>query len=68
MAYYYVNRNAQNNGDHEVHKGGCSWMPLEENCISLGDHSGCSTAVLAARKYYYQVNGCYHCATHCHTQ
>ena len=30
MAYYYVNKNAQSNGDHEVHKSGCSWMPLAE--------------------------------------
>ena len=27
MARYYVNDRAQPNGDHEVHKDGCSFMP-----------------------------------------
>ena len=27
MASYYVNNNAQSNGDHEVHTTGCSWLP-----------------------------------------
>lgn len=41
MATYYVNMNAQTNGDHEVHKSGCSFMPNAGNRISLGDHGGC---------------------------
>jgi len=28
---YYVNTNAQANGDHEVHKEGCTKMPLISN-------------------------------------
>ena len=28
MASYYVNRNAQDNGDHEVHLQGCYWSSL----------------------------------------
>jgi len=31
MASYYVNKNAQSNGDHEVHKDGCTFMPEAEN-------------------------------------
>lgn len=27
MASYYVNKNSQNNGDHEVHKSECAYMP-----------------------------------------
>ena len=27
MADYWVNNQAQANGDHEVHVAGCSWMP-----------------------------------------
>lgn len=68
MAQYYVNRNTQLNGDHEVHQLGCSWLPLPENRITLGEHAGCYTAVVAARSYYAQVNGCYYCANYCHTQ
>lgn len=39
MARYYVNKNAQSNGDHEVHKQGCTWMPHEDNRIYLGNFS-----------------------------
>lgn len=28
MAYYYVNDNAQSNGDHEVHVTGCTYLRL----------------------------------------
>jgi len=34
MAYYCVNKNAQANGDHEVHKVGCSFYPNQENRVS----------------------------------
>ena len=37
MARYYVNKNAQQNGDHEVHTTGCQWLPKSENRIYLGD-------------------------------
>ena len=65
---YYVNKNAQENGDHEVHKSNCSWMPHENNRQYLGDFSNCKDAVREAKKYYTQTNGCYYCATACHTQ
>ncbi len=31
MGSYYVNKNAQTNGDHEVHKNPCSYMPETVN-------------------------------------
>lgn len=68
MARYYVNDNAQSNGDHEVHKGDCSRLPAPQNRTYLGDFSYCSSAVSEAKKYYTQVNGCYYCANACHTQ
>ena len=67
MTKYYVSKNAQSNGDHEVHKPGCSYMPQPENRIYLGEHATCHTAVIAARAYYNQVNGCYYCSNDCHT-
>ena len=67
MAQYYVNKNGQPNGDHEVHTTGCSWLPDAVNRIYLGDFSSCSPAVTEARKYYLQVNGCYYCSISCHT-
>ncbi|WP_299221864.1 hypothetical protein [uncultured Aquimarina sp.] len=67
MAKYYVNKNAQSNGDHEVHKEGCSWLPKAENRTYLGDYTGCKPAVRKAKEYYDQVNGCYYCSNECHT-
>lgn len=67
MASYYVNKNAQSNGDHEVHKTGCSFMPEPENRIALGDHATCTTAVTAAKRHYAQSNGCFYCSKACHT-
>ena len=67
MAHYYVNMNAQANGDHEVHEAGCAWLPKPENRIYLGDYLLCATAVSKAREYYSQVNGCYFCSRACHT-
>ncbi len=67
MARYYVNKNAQSNGDHEVHKSGCSWLPNVENRYFLGDYSSCKRAVTEAKKRYSKVNGCYYCSNNCHT-
>ena len=50
MAKYYVNKNAQNNGDHEVHKTGCTFMPEPENRLYLGDFASCHGAVREAKK------------------
>jgi len=68
MALYYVNTRVQPNGDHEVHKQGCSSMPEEGNRILLGDFANCHDAVRKAKEYYSQVNGCYYCSNECHTQ
>lgn len=65
---YYVNGNAQSNGDHEVHEFSCSYLPSEANRLYLGDFTNCTPAVAEARKYYVQVNGCYFCSNACHTQ
>ncbi|PTX58818.1 hypothetical protein C8N46_112126 [Kordia periserrulae] len=67
MAKYYVNKNAQANGDHEVHKSGCLWLPNAENRKYLGEFSNCEDAVEKAKDYYDQVNGCYYCSNDCHT-
>lgn len=67
MANYYVNKNAQSNGDHEVHKSDCSYLPGPQNRLYLGDFASCSPAVTEAKKHYTQANGCYYCANACHT-
>jgi hypothetical protein len=65
MARYVVNRNAQSNGDHEVHVQGCRYFP--SNYTELGDHSACRTAVAEAKRYYPTANGCATCSSACHT-
>jgi hypothetical protein len=67
MPNYYVNNNAQNNGDHEVHKDGCTWLSKIVSKTSLGYHSTCQSAVVAAKKIYRQSNGCATCSPECHT-
>jgi hypothetical protein len=69
MAYYLVNRQAQPNGDHEVHQTTCGYLPALGNQDHLGYFSTCQEAVRAARnRGYRQVNGCYWCSYACHTQ
>ena len=67
MIHYYVNKNAQDNGDHEVHTDECYWLPNAMNREYLGYLDSCQAAVRAARNYYSQVNGCYFCSNACHT-
>jgi alkylhydroperoxidase family enzyme len=65
--HYYVNDNAQANGDHEVHKDGCGWLALAHSKTYLGYFATCREAVETAKLKYRQSNGCAYCATACHT-
>ena len=65
METYVVNRNAQPNGDHEVHKVGCGFFP--SNNMPLGQFTACAPAVLVAKRVYPQSNGCFWCSNECHT-
>lgn len=67
MESYYVNDNAQPNGDHEVHERGCYWLGLTRSKTFLGNFSSCRPAVAEARRRGYNANGCYFCSRACHT-
>jgi len=71
MARFIINKNAQDNGDHEVHNAttGCAHMPNSENQIDLGNHSSCHGAVADAKSRWpdNRINGCYYCCNPCHT-
>jgi hypothetical protein len=67
MALYYVNKNPQDNGDHEVHVSSCSRLPDQDNRLYLGSFETCRPAVTEAKKTYSQSNGCYYCSEDCHT-
>lgn len=65
MADYYVNQRAQANGDHEVHRHDCAYLPALRTY--LGDHASCFSAVAQARRFLPTANGCYFCSPACHT-
>ena len=71
MHRFVINKNAQANGDHEVHNvsTGCSYMPDAQNQIDLGHHMGCQGAVSEAKRRWptNRINGCYYCCRPCHT-
>ncbi|MCT4631282.1 MAG: hypothetical protein N4A76_00930 [Firmicutes bacterium] len=65
--FYYVNTNAQNTGEHEVHAEGCNHMPSISNREYLGYFDSCKDALREARnKGYDKVDGCFYCANECH--
>ena len=63
---YYVNRNAQSNGDHEVHQENCRYFP--SNAKYLGEFSNCKDAVNEAKKTYSTADGCKTCSPTCHSR
>lgn len=65
---YYVNDNAQPNGDHEVHQFGCYWLSLVISKTYLGDFDNCREAVQKAKQTYPTADGCIHCSELCHTR
>ncbi len=69
MTTYYINKNAQSNGDHEVHVPSCSYFPQGANAIRIGDYTNCHDAVAAAKVKWpgSKINGCYYCCNPCHT-
>jgi len=73
MPNYIVNRNAQPNGDNEVHqypRWNCTSpdYPAVHNQVQLGYFAACSGAVSEAKRLgYSKANGCFYCANACHT-
>ncbi len=67
MDKYFVNKQQQSNGEHEVHKEGCSKMPIDKDRKFLGFFNRCKDAVSEALKEYPTANGCFECIPDCHT-
>lgn len=71
MPIFVINKNQQQNGDHEVHNktNGCAFMPEPANQIDLGYHASCRQAVAQAKQQWptNRINGCYYCSNECHT-
>ncbi|QPK64164.1 hypothetical protein IVG45_04100 [Methylomonas sp. LL1] len=67
MAEFYIETNAQPNGDHIVHNANCSLLPAKDAIRYLGSIASCASAVKKAAESFKQVNGCPQCATTCHS-
>jgi hypothetical protein len=62
MAEFYVEINAQSNGDHVVHTADCSLLPSKETVHYLGSISNIKSAVKKATEVLrLPANGCSHC-------
>ena len=70
MPNYCVNKNAQDDGYHEVHDldSRKSCLPEKENQHYLGWLSDCHAAVRKAKESYSKVDGCAYCCKECHTR
>ncbi len=68
MGNYYVNKNAQSTGEHEVHTDGCPHPPNIKNRVSIGLFKTCQGAIRQAKTVYANVDGCAYCCPKCHTR
>ncbi len=69
MEDFYLNKNKQANGDHEVHRSTCYWLPADINREYLGRFTSSFAAILQARAVHgaWRINGCAHCCPESHT-
>lgn len=63
---YYVNKQAQANGDHEVHKETCWYLPAPHNRLDLGNCDSDQEALGKALRYYPKADGCKYCCPSIH--
>lgn len=66
MNKFFINKNAQPSGEHEVHREDCPWMFFIKETIYLGEFSSCADALCAAQRFYSNVDGCKRCCPKCH--
>jgi hypothetical protein len=61
MAEFYVEKAAQSNGGHIVHKSNCSVLPSQDAVIYLGAISNSGSALKKAGQTFKQIDSCSHC-------
>lgn len=66
MKHYYVNKNAQSDGYHEVHNDECTRLPDVLNREYLGYFNNCKDGVAKAKTIYSNSDGCAYCSQECH--
>lgn len=68
MFNYFINKNLEFNGENEIHKEGCSFMPEKENLEFLGSYDNANEAKIEAIIKGYNADGCYFCCREAHTK
>ena len=68
LEYYYVNKNTDAQGNHEVHRESCAYLPQPTNREYLGYFSNSHDAVYKAKQQYPTADGCWHCCPESHTR
>ena len=63
-----LNKQEQSTGEHEVHSSECKFLPSAENRQYLGYFSSSKEAIIEAKKYYANVDGCWYCCREIHTK
>lgn len=66
MNHYYVNSQAQANGDHEVHKDACRYLPPAYHLVDLGWCGSDQEALVKAKQHYSRADGCAYCCPSIH--
>lgn len=61
MTHYYINNRTQRNGEHQIHRTGCTFMPDGDTRAYLGEFDSCASALAEARKRYKQATACRYC-------
>lgn len=67
MPMYYVNNNATDGVNHEVHTKSCDRLDEVKSKSYVGTFSNCADAVKEAKaNHYAKSDGCYYCSKACH--
>ncbi|MEF9967673.1 MAG: hypothetical protein RR766_04095 [Longicatena sp.] len=68
MKFYFYNKNADDNGFHEIHIKGCKHSPYSRNQEPIGYFYSCKEAINHARRLNptLKFDGCKYCNISCH--
>jgi hypothetical protein len=67
MKRYYIDIEAQKNGDHVLHNEFCLYMPIIIRSKYIGEFSNSKAALKEAEKEYNTANGCNNCSPESYT-
>lgn len=65
MKRYYVHKDIDIQGQHEVHSEDCAWLPNDR--LYLGYFTDGKDAVKKAKEIYSNSDGCFYCCKEAHT-